>query len=233
MGGKNAALVFDDANIKQAAMDCARSALMTSGQRCNALSRVIVQASVVQDFIKELLEAVLRWRIGYFQNPSSQMGPLVSAAALKRFLRYQKLARKEGARLILHGHRQKREHAGYYVSPAIHHMEENRPSRHQVGYRYDEIFGPDIAIYSFDRLEQAIRLHNDSRYGLIASVFTKRKAVFDELYRYLEVGNLHWNRPTVGTSPLLPFGGVKASGNHFPAGFFSPYYCTYPVAVQI
>jgi succinylglutamic semialdehyde dehydrogenase len=88
-----------------------------------------------------------------------------------------------------------------------------------------------VAVYLFDSLEEAIELHNDCPYGLVASVFSRKKSHFSEMVKRLEVGNLYWNRATIGAPSRLPFGGLKASGNHFPGGLFSSYYCTYPLAV--
>jgi succinylglutamic semialdehyde dehydrogenase len=187
---------------------------------------------VAEKFISFFVKGTSRWRIAYYQDPESQMGPLVSETAMEKFLGYQKLAKKEGAQELLKGAPVSTRFPGFYISPSIHFIKKPKQNRERRGYRYDEIFGPDVAVYLFDDLEEAIDLHNDSRYGLVASVFTRRKSIVDECYRRLEIGMLHVNRPTVGSSPLLPFCGIKASGNHFPAGSFSPYYCTYPVAIQ-
>lgn len=233
MGGKNAAVIFPDANLKHAVEACVESALTTTGQRCNSLSRVIVHESLVNEFLSQLVQASLHWPIGYYQNVASRMGPLISAEAYKRFYQYQRRAKREGAHVVLAPHQYKAEYPGYYVTPSIHRFDEVEPKHTKNGYRYDEIFAPDVAVYTFRRTEEAIGLHNDSRYGLVASVFTQKKKIFEEMYRYLEVGNLHWNRPTIGSLAQLPFGGVKNSGNDFPAGVLSPLYCTYPVSIRM
>ncbi|MFO1519699.1 MAG: aldehyde dehydrogenase family protein [bacterium] len=232
MGGKNAALLFKDADLKLALEECLKAAFSTTGQRCNALSRLILHESVAEKFIHSFVEGARNFPIGYYRDSKARMGPLVSENALLKFLKYQRLAHQEGARVLLEGKKIKFSYPGYYVSPSVHRMEKWKPHSGKTGYRYDEIFGPDVAIYTFRTLEEAVQIHNDSRYGLAASVFTRRRSVFEACYRSLDVGMLHFNRATIGSSPHLPFGGIKASGNHFPAGSFSPYYCVYPVSVQ-
>ncbi len=233
MGGKNAAIIFEDAPIDKALTTCTASALSTTGQRCNALSRIIIHEDLVTDFTVELSSRVLEWISGHYTDKAAMMGPLVSEAALKKFLKYQEKASKEGARSVLKGRAISKHPPGYYVLPSIHRIDWQGPGKDRKGYRYDEIFGPDIAIYTFKKTAEAIAMHNDTRYGLVASVFTKKKNVFERMYRELEVGDLRWNKPTITASGMLPFGGVKASGNNHPAGLFSPLYCTYPVAIQM
>ena len=232
MGGKNAAIILPDGSVDLALRDCARSAFATTGQRCNSLSRVIIHQDLVTNFTIELACEALSWHAGYYKDERVMMGPLVSKPAMRRFLQYQDKAVKEGGHAVLKGRRIQPGRKGHYVLPGIHRMETAEPATERRGYRYDEIFGPDIAIYTFKTLEEAIRIHNDSRYGLVASVYTKKKKDFETMFRYLQVGNLHWNRPTIGASPHLPFGGLKASGNDRPAGIMSALYCAYPVAVR-
>lgn len=232
MGGKNGAIVFPDADLDQALEACLRSALATTGQRCTSLSRLILHRSLAREFIPRFVEGMAAWPVGHYRDPQAKMGPLVDAGGQKKFLHYQKLARMDGAEVLLAGRRLKLKTAGFYVSPSVHRITAAKPQKKKTGYRYDEIFGPDVAIYTFNNMEEAIRLHNDCRFGLVGSVFTRSKKRFRELITRMEVGNLFLNRPTIGASGKLPFGGIKASGNHFPAGLFSPYYCTYPLAIQ-
>lgn len=232
MGGKNAALVFPDASLDQVVSDCLKSAYATTGQRCTSLSRIIIHQSLLGRFLDKFLREIPHWKVGYYRNSQAKMGPMVSETAVRRFLSYQQRAKAEGGKPLLQGKRLSLLTPGYYVSPSVHLVEKYRPKKKQVGYLYDEIFGPDVAVYTFKDFEEAVAIHNDCRYGLVASVYTKKKGVFNKAIHSLEVGNLFLNRPTVGASSRLPFGGVKASGNDFPAGLFSPYYCAHPVAIQ-
>ncbi len=231
LGGKNAAIVCADANNPQTIEACAQSMLATTGQRCTSLSRLILHESIAEDFLFQLLEEIGRWKVGHASDSDSRMGPLISDRALRKFFRYQKLARLEGAKVLLKATRPPLSRRGYYVTPSVHLMSQGKRNIRR-SYGDGEIFGPDLAVYLFRDLEEAVTLHNDTSYGLVASVFTRRTSLYKKLREDLVVGNLHWNLPTVGASGKLPFGGVKASGNHFPGGAFSPYYCTYVQALR-
>ncbi len=231
LGGKNAAIVCCDGNSPQALVACAQSMLATTGQRCSSLSRLILHESIADIFLRAFLEEIGRWKVGHFSDPESRMGPLISDRARRKFFRYQKFARVIGAEVLLGATIPSISRRGYYVAPSVHLM----PTGGQEvrgPYVDDEIFGPDLAVYLFRDLEEAVALHNGTSYGLVASVFTRSSSLYKKFRDTLAVGNLHWNLPTVGASGKLPFGGVKASGNHFPGGAFSPYYCTYVQAMR-
>ena len=104
------------------------------------------------------------------------------------------------------------------------------PSR-ESAYQREEVFGPDLAVWVADDDDHALALANDTDYGLAAGVWTTSEARFEHLARGLRVGCVTWNAPTVGSSSRLPFGGLKNSGNHRPAGVFSLTYCAWPLAV--
>jgi succinylglutamic semialdehyde dehydrogenase len=97
-------------------------------------------------------------------------------------------------------------------------------------YQQTEIFGPNVSIYAFDELDEAVELANATQYGLVFSIFTKNKASYEKLSDDLRAGLINWNRSTVGASSRLPFGGLKRSGNHFPTAVSATSYCMYPVA---
>jgi acyl-CoA reductase-like NAD-dependent aldehyde dehydrogenase len=142
-----------------------------------------------------------------------------------------KLAQEEGFATLLAGkalgHWGKRR--GYYVSPSVHLVEEPAKNR-SLHYRWEEIFGPDVAIFLAKNEEEAVSLNNEVPYGLITSVFTKSRARFERLFPKIDTGMVNLNRGTIYSSGKLPFGGTKASGSFKPAGVFSTAYCTYPVA---
>ncbi len=232
MGGKNAALVLQDAEVELAAREIVGAACSMAGQRCNATSRVIVHRRIAKPFLQELLQRVDRVRIGYPLEPDVLMGPLVSHDAVAKFQRYMRIAEEEGFETLRAGRAPglwgKRR--GYYVTPGVHLCE--RPEGNlSLRYRREEIFGPDVAVYLARDESQAVVLNNEARYGLITSVFTRNRKRFDKLLPLLDTGMVNWNRGTIYSSGRLPFGGTKASGSFRPAGLFSPYYCVYPVAV--
>ncbi|MDO8729925.1 MAG: aldehyde dehydrogenase family protein [Candidatus Omnitrophota bacterium] len=232
MGGKNAAIVLEDASLDLAAREIAQSAFSMAGQRCNATSRVILNRRIAKPFLDQFLPLVERVRIGYPLEPEVLMGPLISHDAVAKLQKYVKLAEEEGFEMIrpgkatgLWGKRR-----GYYATPSVHLCE--RPEKnHSAHYRKEEIFGPNVAVYLVKDEEQAVALNNEVPYGLITSVFTRNPARFRKLFPKIDTGMVNLNRGTIFSSGKLPFGGTKASGSFRPAGLFSPYYCAYPVAV--
>lgn len=232
MGGKNAALVLEDADLELAAREIATSAFSMGGQRCNATSRVVVHRKAAKAFLARFLAAVDRVKIGYSLDPDALMGPLISHDAVAKFRRYVKLAEEEGFETLRSGKALGMwgKRRGYYVTPSVHLCES--PSRNaSQRYRREEIFGPDVAVYFARGDEEAVALNNEVPYGLITAVFTRSRKRFQRLFPRLDTGMINLNRGTIFSSGKLPFGGTKASGSFKPAGLFSPYYCTYPVAV--
>ena len=232
MGGKNAAIVLEDASLDLAAREIAQAAFSMAGQRCNATSRIIVHRKVAKLFLDQFLPLVERVRIGYPLEPDVLMGPLISHDAAAKLQKYVKLAEEEGFETLRPGKATglwgKRH--GYYVTPSVHLCE--RPEENKsVHYRKEEIFGPNVAVYLVKDEEQAVALNNEVPYGLITSLFTRNSARFRRLFPKIDTGMVNLNRGTIFSSGKLPFGGTKASGSFRPAGLFSPYYCAYPVAV--
>ncbi len=229
MGGKNAALVLDDAPLEWTVKEIVHGAFSTTGQRCSSTSRVFVQRGAAKEFLKLFLEKTDGIRAGYFDE-SPFMGPLVSAAAAERFLSAQKKAARMGYETLREGKRLPSSRCGHYVSPSIHLWERRWKAPAKPDYWDEELFAPDVAVYVMDSEEEMIAANNASRYGLVASVFTRSEEKFRRIMPELEDGVVHWNRTTAMTPGRLPFGGVKQSGNHWPAGLFVPYACVSPVA---
>ncbi len=232
MGGKNAALVCADADIELAVREITVAAYSMAGQRCNATSRVILDRKVAKPFLAKLQEMVDRVKIGYPLEEGILMGPLVSHDAAAKFSGYMKLAREEGFETLHPGKTLGTwgSRRGYYVTPGLHVCEQ--PSKNKsLHYRREEIFGPDVAVYLVKSDEEAVAINNEVPYGLITSVFTRSRPRFERIFPKVDTGMVNFNRGTIFSTGKLPFGGTKASGSFKPAGLFSPYYCTYPVAV--
>jgi succinylglutamic semialdehyde dehydrogenase len=232
MGGKNAAIVLEDAPLDLAAWEIAQSAFSMAGQRCNATSRIILHRKVAKPFLNQFLPLVERVRIGYPLEPEVLMGPLISHDAVAKLQKYVKLAEEEGFETLRQGKAPgiwgKRR--GYYATPSVHLCE--RPEKnHSAHYRKEEIFGPNVAVYLVKDEEQAVAINNEVPYGLVTSVFTRNPARFRRLFPKIDTGMVNFNRGTIFSSGKLPFGGTKGSGSFRPAGLFSPYYCATPVAV--
>ncbi len=233
MGGRNAAVVLDDAPFDKAVADVVVSAFSTTGQRCTCASRLIVTKGIADRFIESVAAMASRARVGHPMDPTVFMGPLASPSALSRFERYERLADDEGTRCVIEPTEpealfEERAVRGCYVAPRVRRVE--RPSS-ESAYQREEVFGPDLAAWVADDDDHALALANDSDYGLSAGVWTTSDARFERFAASLDVGCVTWNTPTVGSSSRLPFGGLKRSGNHRPAGIFSSTYCAWPLAV--
>jgi len=227
LGGKNAALVFADADLDRAAYQIAYGAYVTAGQRCSSTSRCLVEHSALDRMQLKLAELARRLTIGHFEDPGTFAGPLISAPARERFL---KALRDTGAEAIVApGESEVTGKRGHYVRPSLHRVAARARGNQ---YQEQELFGPDIALYTFEDEGQAVELANDTSYGLCASVFTSDRARFERLSGTIRAGVINWNSPTVGASGKLPFGGIGNSGNHRPAGIFSSLYCAWPAAVS-
>lgn len=229
MGGKNPAIVLDDAPFELALYEVLTAAFLTSGQRCTATSRVICQRGIADRFAERLAQATRNLHLGPQHDPDAFMGPLVDRKAAEQFAQWQRTAREEGAEALVEGglHEAPPVEGGAYVRPSVHRVAAVDP---QSRYQREELFAPDTCIYTVDSLEEAVALAEDTDYGLACSVFTSSERAYQEVLRGVRAGVVNWNRSTVGASSKLPFGGMKKSGNGHPAALFSVYYCTYPVA---
>jgi succinylglutamic semialdehyde dehydrogenase len=227
MGGKNAALVLRDADEDKACYDALFSAFVSAGQRCTAASRLIVEGPPARaDALARRIAALAaRLSVGHPLDDGVFMGPLASEAALAKF---EEAIARAPAEVVLAPHTlSPRGLRGCYTSPAVHRV--RRPSG--TAYEREELFGPDLAVYDAPDEESAVALANATEYGLAASVHTARLDAFERCLAGLRCGVVNWNAPTVGASGRLPFGGLKKSGNHRPAGLFSSLYCAAPVAI--
>jgi succinylglutamic semialdehyde dehydrogenase len=227
MGGKNAMIVWRDADLRLAAAEAALSIASTTGQRCSCLSRLFVHRDVEAEFSERLIKVLSGLRIGPPLDAGTFMGPLVSRAAFDKVMRYRALANEAGGERIFRG---EVDRIAPYVAPALVRfgsLMQDHP------YQRDEIFGPEAALYPVSDLDQAIAAVNDSEFGLAAAVITRDRSVFDHCTGRIQTGVLNWNRGTIGASGKLPFGGGKKSGNHRPAAVLATLYCTEPQSLML
>lgn len=226
MGGKNASIIWDDADMDKAVYESVIGSYLTAGQRCSCTSRIFLNDKIYDQFLDKFKKVSSKLKIGHW-NENNFMGPLITDESMQRFLRFQDIAAREGSEALMKGQRLDLPKKGFYVSPSAHLV--TKFDKESV-YQKSEIFGPDVAIYKVSDLEDTFHKVNSSDYGLVASIFTKNKNNFDLALNKLDVGLLNWNRTTNGASSKLPFGGTKKSGNGMPSAHFAVYYCSTPIA---
>lgn len=207
MGGKNAITVLADADLDLATEAILWAAFGTTGQRCTACSRVIVEKSVLSGLLKRLLPRTAALKMGDGMDESVQVGPMAHPRYLNQVLRYIERAKEEGVPVLCGG--EKAEMAeGYYCLPTI-----LGPVDSQSPFAQEEIFGPVLTLIEADDLDDAIRINNGVRYGLSAAIFTQDVNKAFRAMRELDTGIVYVNHGTTGAEIQLPFGGTKETGN--------------------
>ncbi|MHB8599062.1 MAG: aldehyde dehydrogenase family protein [Ktedonobacteraceae bacterium] len=210
LGGKNAVIVLEDADLDLAAESVAWGGFGTTGQRCTATSRVIVHTAVQQAFTDRLVAAAEKLRIGDGLDPAIDMGPLVNRGRVKAVHEYTQIGQQEGAKLLIGGS-PLNDHDysdGAFYKPTI--FTDVQPTMRIAS---EEVFGPFVSILPVSSYEEAVRVANSTEYGLSTSVFTNDARITFRAMRDIESGLLYFNAPTTGAEIHMPFGGMKASGN--------------------
>jgi aldehyde dehydrogenase (NAD+) len=216
LGGKNAIIVLDDADLELAVEGIVWSAFGTSGQRCTAASRVIVQEGVYDELQSRLVSAAERLRLGVGWDESTDVGPVINERALEKIHSYTEIGKDEGARLLTGGEVATEDGLGrgFFYRPTIFGEVEAT-----MRIAQEEIFGPTTALIRVREFDEAIRVSNGIRYGLSSSIFTRDVNKAFRAMRDLEAGITYVNAGTIGAEVHLPFGGTKDTGNgHREAG---------------
>lgn len=226
MGGKNATVVWDDADLDKAVYESIVGCFMTAGQRCSCTSRIIVHDKIANEFTDRFYEAAKKITIGHWSE-NAFMGPLISAQAVEKYLRFQEIAKRENAESLMRGKVLDLKHKGFYVTPSIYQVNEYNE---KSVYQKSEIFGPNVAIYKSSDFDETMKIVNSTGYGLVMALFSKNKELYEEAVFKANVGLLNWNRTTNGASSRLPFGGTGKSGNDRPSAHFAVQYCSVPMA---
>lgn len=216
MGGKNVLIVLDDADIDLAVDGAVWGGFGTSGQRCTAASRVVVDKSVAAAFSRKLVDRVSKLKMGPGLDPSIDVGPVINESQLNRIQEYVQIGRHEGATLLCGGGRAAKGDLarGWFHEPTV--FGDVDPA---MRIAQEEIFGPVVSIIPCDGLDHAIEIANGVRYGLSASIYTGNVNRAFRAMRDIHTGIFYVNSSTIGAEVHLPFGGTKSTGNgHREAG---------------
>jgi alpha-ketoglutaric semialdehyde dehydrogenase len=216
MGGKNVIMVMDDANLELAVEGCLWGGFGTTGQRCTAASRVVVHQKVYRTFLDRFAARARALHVGDGLDPTSQVGPLVSAGQRETVMKYVEIGTKEGATLVCGGHplTSGAYANGFFHAPTI--FGDVAPS---MRVAQEEIFGPVVSVMPCTSLDDAVTITNGVQYGLSASIYTQDVNRAFSAMRDVYTGIFYVNAPTIGAEVHLPFGGTKATGNgHREAG---------------
>src|SRR5277367_3129771 len=211
MGGKDAIVVDEEADVDAAVEGVAQSAFGFQGQKCSACSRAIVAEKVYDKFVEKLVERVKKIKVGPIEDPSNYMGPVINEAAMKSILDYIEVGKKEG-RLLTGG-----KHAGgegYFVEPTVI-ADIDRKAR----IFQEEIFGPVLAVSKAKDFDDALAMANDTEFGLTGAVYSKNPEKIERAAEEFHVGNLYMNRKCTGAMVgAHPFGGFNMSGTDSKSG---------------
>jgi aldehyde dehydrogenase (NAD+) len=210
MGGKNPVIVLSDADLDKAVDLTIAGAMLSTGQKCTATSRVIVHRDVLDGFRDRLTAKTAALKVGDGMKADTYMGPLVSADAEKSVLEYIEIGKREGARLLTGGKKLTGGDydQGYFVAPTVF-----DGVRSDMRIAQEEIFGPVVAVMEAKDYDEAIRMANDTRFGLSASVVTRDLGLALRFVREIDAGIVHVNSQTAGAEPQVPFGGFKGSSS--------------------
>ncbi len=220
MGGKNAVILMDDADLQLALDGVVWGAFGTTGQRCTATSRLLLHEKIHDKFIEMLVRRVERLRVGNGNDAGVDMGPVINAEQMQRILDYIELGKQEGATCIIGGTRLTENGLakGFFIAPTIF---TNVKPEHRIAQ--EEIFGPVLSVLKFKTFEEAVKILNSVRYGLSSSLYTHNINLAFQAIRDFEAGITYINAPTIGAEAHLPFGGVKETGNGHREGGWQVY----------
>lgn len=208
LGGKNAFVVFEDADLERAVRDALEGGYYNQGEACTAASRILVHASIHDRFVSKLAEGVRKLKVGNGVDQGTHIGPMVTGAHQRQVLKYLEIGVAEGANIVAQANLPEDESLadGYFVRPTLF---DNVTS--DMTIFSEEIFGPIVTVTTFETFDEAIVLANKSEYGLVAGVYSKDTELAFRAARRIDVGVVfinNFNRAFLGT----PFGGAKSSG---------------------
>jgi aldehyde dehydrogenase (NAD+) len=220
MGGKNAVVITEEADLDIAVHAAVMSSFKTTGQRCVSSERLVVHTDVYEEFKERFVEVAERVAVGDPLEAETFMGPLIEDDHVEKVTSYNDLARTESVDVLVDrtelpdeeipdGHED-----GHWVGPFVYEADPDEPLR----CTHEEVFGPHVALLEYDGpVERAIEIHNDTDYGLAGSIISEDYRQINHYRDHAEVGLAYGNLPCIGAEVQLPFGGVKKSGNGYPS----------------
>jgi aldehyde dehydrogenase (NAD+) len=208
MGGKNPTIVLKDADLDYAAAVLVNGAFFSTGQKCTACSRAIIEKAVYEPLVEKLVTKTKKLKVGNGLEPGIEIGPAVDANQLETDLRYIEIAKQEGAQLLCGGNRLtgKIYDSGYFMEPTIF-----AGVTPDMRIAQEEVFGPVLALMVANDFEDALRIANSARFGLSASIVSRDITRVHQFINRIEAGLITVNLPTAGVEYQLPFGGTKES----------------------
>jgi alpha-ketoglutaric semialdehyde dehydrogenase len=220
MGGKNAMLVMDDADLDLALDGVLWGAFGTTGQRCTATSRLVLHEKIHDRFLKMVCDRAAKLRLGPGLDERTEVGPLIHEEARTRVHGYVEIGRKEGARVVIGGEPARGAvlDAGWFYQPTV--LADVKPG---MRVEQEEIFGPVLSVIRVGSLDEAIQVNNDVKYGLSSALYTRDVNAAFRAMQDLDNGISYINAPTIGAEAHLPFGGVKQTGNGHREGGWEVY----------
>ncbi|MEF8808622.1 aldehyde dehydrogenase family protein [Natronomonas sp.] len=220
MGGKNGIVITEEADLDIAVHSAVMSSFKTTGQRCVSSERLIVHTDVYDEFKERFVDVAAKVAVGDPLDEDTFMGPLVDEGQIEKFGRYNDLARKEGANVLVDreelgadeipdGHEE-----GHWVGPFVYEIDYDPDLR----CIKEEVFGPHVALLEYDGdIDRAIEIHNDTPYGLAGAIISDDYRQVNRFRDHADLGLAYGNLPCIGAEVQLPFGGVKKSGNGYPS----------------
>ena len=208
MGGKNPTVVLKDAELDYAADVLVNGAFFSTGQKCTACSRAIIEKAIYEPLLEKLIAKTRKLKVGNGLEPSIEIGPAVDAAQLDTDLKYIEIAKQEGAKLVCGGNRLSGGiyDKGYFVEPTIF-----TGVKANMRIAQEEVFGPVLGLMVAEDFEDAMQLANGVKFGLSASIVSRDLTRVHEFVNRIEAGLITVNLPTAGVEYQLPFGGTKES----------------------
>jgi alpha-ketoglutaric semialdehyde dehydrogenase len=208
MGGKNPTVVLSDADLDYAADILINGAFFSTGQKCTACSRAVIEKSIYEPLVEKLIEKTRKLKVGNGLEPGVQIGPAVDESQLKTDLEYIDIANKEGAQILCGGKRLTGDNfdKGYFIEPTIF-----SGVTSEMRIAQEEVFGPVLALMVAEDFDDAMRIANDVKFGLSASIVSKDLTRVHKFINRIEAGLITVNLPTAGVEYQLPFGGTKES----------------------